>query len=443
MFIRDVFFTLTTEIFSVGGNLFIGILLARALTVPERGIMVLVMTLPWIIVSLAGMGLPQANIYLVGRKKRKAQTVWGNALVNAAIISLLTLLFLSAIKGTILNTALKGLPPQYWRPLMLLIPALLLDAMTLSILRARQRFDLFNLRRLVVPMVTLAGFVIALLVVKGGLTAVVNVYVIVTALMALFSLVITQRQVPLKLAWNRQLTTESLQFGAKSYLQNLVGTLNYRLDVYLLAFLLSPKEVAFYGVATSLAEVAWYIPNSVGLVLFPRLSNAPLEQVHQITAKVCRNTLGITGALVVGMLGMSRLLVPLVYGPAYRATVPPLLILLPGVIAMGVYKVLTRDFSSRNRQQVSILASSVALTLNVGLDLLLIRPWGIVGAATASTVGYTAAGAVLLIFFLRDSKLDWREVLLPRWDELVGHWHWVKVSFWNLVKQRQDLERVV
>jgi Na+-driven multidrug efflux pump len=134
------------------------------------------------------------------------------------------------------------------------------------------------------------------------------------------------------------------------------------------------------------------------------------------------------------MLGVSWLLVPLVYGPAYRATVPPLLILLPGVMAMGVFKVLTRDFSSRNRQQVSILASGVALVLNMGLDLLLIRRWGVTGAATASTVGYTAAGAVLLAFFLRDSKLDWREVLLPRWDELIGHWHWAKASLQN---QRQ------
>lgn len=437
MFIRDVFLTFTTEIFSVGGNFLIGILLARALTVPERGIMVLVMTLPWAIISFASLGLPQANIYLVGRKKRDVQTVWGNALVNAVAIGLLAILFLGAIQGTILNTALKGLPQKYWWPLMLLVPTLLVDAMTLSILRARQRFDLFNLRRLAVPIVTLAGFVIALLVLKGGLTAAVSVYVAVTVLMALLSLVMTWHQVPLKPSWHRQLTGESLRFGAKSYLQNLVGALNYRLDVYLIAFLLTPKEVAFYGVATSLAEVAWYIPNSVGMVLFPRLSNAPLEQIHHITARVCRNTLAITSLVVVGMLGVSWLLVPLVYGPAYCATVPPLLVLLPGVMAMGVYKVLTRDFTSRNRQQVSILASGLALALNVGLDLLLIRRWGVAGAATASTVGYTAAGAVLLASFLRDSKLDWREVLLPKWDELVGHLHWAKAGLQGQMARRK------
>jgi len=89
-------------------------------------------------------------------------------------------------------------------------------------------------------------------------------------LMAILSLVLTGREVPLILTFDRLLTKETFRFGLKSYLQNLVGSLNYRLDVYILAFFLTPKQVAFYGVATSLAEVAWYIPNSVGVVLFPR-----------------------------------------------------------------------------------------------------------------------------------------------------------------------------
>lgn len=429
MFIRDVFYTFFTEIFSLAVNFLIGVVLARALTVPERGIMVLVMTLPWTVVSFASLGLPQANIYLVGRKKRDAKIVLGNALTSAVVIGLSAALFLTVIKGTVLSTVLRGLPQEYWLPLMVLIPTLFVDIMALSILRARQRFDLFNLRQLLVSVMTMIGFAIALLVVKGGLTAAVHVYVAVTVLISILSLVLSSREVPLTLAFDCSLIEETFRFGLKSYIQNLVGSLNYRLDVYLLALLLTPKQVAFYGVATSLAEVAWYVPNSVGVVLFPRLSHAPLEQVHQITAKVCRNTLAIAGAIVVGMLTVSWLFVPLAYGSAYRATVPPLLILLPGVMSMAIYKVLTRNFTSRDRQQVSILASSVALMLNVSLDWMLIPQWGVVGAAMASTAGYTAAGVLLLAFFLRDSGLPWQEVLLPRWGELIGHWHWAKARF--------------
>jgi O-antigen/teichoic acid export membrane protein len=255
------------------------------------------------------------------------------------------------------------------------------------------------------------------------------VYIAITTIMVVFSLTLVKKEVTLTLTFNPRLTGELLRFGSKSYLQNLVGVLNYRLGIFLLAYYLDPEQVAFYAVAAALAEVAWYFPNSVGVVLFPRLSNAPPEEMHRITARVCRDTLTITGIIVVGILAASWLFVPLVYGAPYRASVLPLLILLPGVISMGIFKVLTRNFTSRNRQQISILASSVALVLIVSLNLVLIPRWGVAGAALASTIGYTTAGMVLLTFFLRDSKLPWQEVLLPRRSELVGHLYWAKERF--------------
>ena len=89
-------------------------------------------------------------------------------------------------------------------------------------------------------------------------------------------------------------------------------------------------------------------------------------------------------------------------------------------------KVLARDFNSRNEQQVPILAAGLALVLNTGLDLFLIPRWGVAGAATASTAGYTFAGAVLLIFFVRKSGLAWQDSIIPRWDELLGHLRWAR-----------------
>ncbi len=426
MFIRNVFYTFSTELFSVGATFLTGVILARTLSPTERGIMVLVMTLPWMIASFAALGMPQANIYLVGRKKYNVKKVLGNALVIAIVVGSLCVLVLNTVSRTTLNTALKGFPADYWLPLLLLVPALLIDISLLSILRARQRFDLFNLRRLVSAASLLIAFGLALVLGKGGLLAAVSVYIGVTTFMVIFSLILVRRETPVTLGVDVQLTGESLKFGLKSYAQNLVGILNYRLGIFLLAFYLSPKEVAFFGVATALAEVAWYFPNSVGVVLFPRLSNVPIEEVHQITARVCRDTLTITGLIVAGMLAVSWFFVPLIYGSAYRASVAPLLILLPGVMSMGIYKVLTRNFTSRNRQQISILAAGVALLLNVSLALALIPLWGVVGAATASTVGYTAAGVVLLFFFLRDSGLPWQEALLPKKDELLGHLGWAR-----------------
>jgi O-antigen/teichoic acid export membrane protein len=435
VFARNVLYTFSTEVFAVAGNFLIGVILARVLTPSERGILVLVMTLPWIVNSFASLGLPQANIYLLGRKRRDAKTVLGNSLLVSAGASLVLVAALQVMKELVLRTVLKGLPSEYWWQLMLLIPASLVDTMVLSVLRARQRFDLFNLRRLVMPILLLGGLGIGF-VTGGRLGTAVAVYTATTALMAVLSLALAGREVPLTLAFDRRLTSESLRFGLKSYMQNLVGRLNYRLDVYVLAFFLSPEQVAFYGVATSVVEVAFYLPNSVGMVLFPRLSSAPTDEAHQITARVCRNTLALTGIIIVGLLVGSGFLVPLLYGAAYKAAIPPLLVLLPGVLSMAIYKVLTRNFTSRDRQQVSIVASVLALVFNVGLDWILIPQWGIVGAATASTMGYTAAGLTLLILFFRESGIPWREVLLPDLNELAEHWRWGKKQLREWIGRR-------
>jgi O-antigen/teichoic acid export membrane protein len=203
--------------------------------------------------------------------------------------------------------------------------------------------------------------------------------------------------------------------------------------VYLLAFFLAPEQVAYYAIATALAEVAWYLPDTVGVVLFPRLSRMPHEEIHTITARVCRSTVGLTLIMVVVLGGVSWFFVPFAYGEAYAASVVPLLILLPGIVVMGIYKVLTRNYSSRDRQQVSIAAAFTALALNIGLNLVLIPLWGVPGAAVASTMGYIAAGVIMLFAFRRDSGLALSEVLLPRISELTGHLRWARSALLDLI----------
>jgi len=439
VFIGNVFLTFATELFCAVGNLAVGIVLARALSPADRGILVLVMTLPWVTANFASLGLPQASIYLVGRKRFDASTVLGNSLVLAVVISLLLVILFQATKNLVLATMLRGMPFQHWALVLTLVPASLIQVMVLSVLHARQRFDLYNLWRLAMSSATLVGFASALVLSAGGLSAAIWAYVSVSALLTVLSVVLTAREVPLTLALNLSLAAESVRFGLKSYVENLVAKLNWRIDFYLIAFFLPPEQLAFYGVATSLAEIAWYFPDSVGAVLFPRLSSAPADQVHEITAKVCRNTLVLTGLIVAGLSATSWFLVPLVYGPVYRATVPPLLILFPGVVCLTAFKVLTRNFTSRNRQQSAILTSCIALTLNVGLDWLLIPRWGIAGAAIASTIGYISAGVLLLALFVRDSGLPWQDVLLPRWAELVGHWQWAKEHVQSIIRHRGSL----
>jgi O-antigen/teichoic acid export membrane protein len=428
MFIRNVLWTFSTELLVLGGNFLTGILLARGLSVPERGLMALVMALPWTAAGLVNLGLPQASIFLIARKKYQSRPVILALIGLSLLLGAAAILTLLLLKSTILGSFLKDLPEQYYLPLVLLIPLLLMDGILLAYLRVRQRFDLFNLRRLGNSVLLLSGFSAALLILNGGLDAAIWVYITATVVLLALSILLAVREKPAGGNYPKKLAQESLSYGAKSYLQNLAGALNYRLDVYLLAFFLAPEFVAYYAIATAVAEVAWYVPDTVGVVLFPRLSSTSLDEINQITARVCRNTVAFTSAVVAGLALTGWWLVPILYGQAYRASSLPLLILLPGIVAMAVYKILTRNYSSRNRQEVSIAAAFTALGLNVGLNIVLIPALGVPGAALASTLAYTTAGGLMLIFFSRETGLGWQDLLLPRAGELNGHWQWAKMT---------------
>ena len=421
VFFRNVAGTFVTEILIVVLNLLLGVLTARVLGPDRRGVLALVMTLPLTLVYFADLGISKATIYLIGRRKRSEAAIAANSAVVALVVGLIIGIVAWLGRDMMLNTLLRGLPARYLGIILLLIPLLLLYTYWMAILRARHRFGLYNSLRLLTPVALLGFMTPALLVFRGGIGWAVVAYVVGMALAAAVGILAVAHLVRFKPAFDYPLARESLIYGLKSYLQNLVGHLTYRLDIYLVALLLSTRDVAFYSIATSIAELSWYIPNSVGVVLFPKLSNEPEERVHTLTAEVCRHAFVITLLTTLIFVSVGIVVIPVLYGADYSPAVLPLIALGPGVVAMSLYKVLTRNFSSRNRQQVSILIAAAGLSLNVILDILLVPYLGAAGAALASSCAYTVMGGTLLLAFKRESGLPWREILQPRRDDLMRY----------------------
>jgi len=441
-FFRNVLSTFMTEVLIVALNFFAGVLIARQLPPGERGVLALVMLLPITLAYFAEFGISRANVYLLGRRQRPPQAIASNSIVLALTLGGSSAFILWLVRDWVLHTFLSGVSELYFQSILFLIPLLLVDAYFMSILRGQQRFILFNLRRLLTPLLFLGG-VIVLVGIRGwGVKGAIIAYAFSTLLTVIVSTLMVGYLIPLRLGFDWRLATEAIGFGLKSYLQSLVGHLNYRLDVYLLALFLPPAEVAYYAIATSIAEVVWYIPNSVGTVLFPKLATEREDWVHSITAEVCRHTVLATGLASLGILVTGWWLIPLFYGTAYRPAVMPLLILTPGILAMAVYKVLTRNFSSRHRQQVSILAASVALVLNVSLNVYLIPRFGVVGAAISSLLSYMASATVLVIIFQRETGIPLRQLFIIRRSDMVRYVRaWFHFDWWlarRLQQRRGD-----
>lgn len=206
-----------------------------------------------------------------------------------------------------------------------------------------------------------------------------------------------------------------LGLGLRGHLGNIVQTFNYRLDALLVQGFQGQAAVGLYQTGVMLAEMVWYLPNAVGAALLPQIAATGETRT---TAGAARHTLLLT---TVGALALAGIAWPgfAFFRPAYLPTVAPMIVLLIGVVALSIHKVLASDLSGRGLPQYPTITSTVALCCTIGGDLLLIPRWGILGAAWTSTVAYFVQTLLLLLFYMRVTDVPLRVLLVPQRSDLV------------------------
>jgi O-antigen/teichoic acid export membrane protein len=187
----------------------------------------------------------------------------------------------------------------------------------------------------------------------------------------------------------------------------------FRSSIYLVSYFLGPTQTAFYSLALHFTEILLEIPQAVGWVIYPKMASLEKADVHRLTAQACRRTILLTATAGAGLAVAGPIIIPLWYGKAFAAAASPLMVAVFGAVMMSVFTILSRDFTSRNRQRVNIQAGLVALISNFALNIYLIPALGIVGAALATSLAYTLAAIMLLIPFRIDAGVKARDVLLP------------------------------
>jgi O-antigen/teichoic acid export membrane protein len=417
-FVRDSASVFATQIGVILLGIGTSVVTARALGPHDRGLFQLLMLLPTTLSNFVKLGIPQANVYYMRRRGASAGRIATNSLWLALVLGGGLALGCWLWRDTLLAPFLRKAPVAALPPTLLLLPFVLVQAFFLGILQAEERFREYSLQQVVPTVLGLIGMPVALFWFRAGLMGAVVTQTAIIAGVTLWLVWRVRRTAHFGLEPDRELMGGMLSFGGKSYLQTLASTLHFRIDQYMIGYLLSPAQVGLYAIAVNLTNLLLKVPDATGTVLFPRLAGASERDAHAQTSAVCRHTLFITVVAAVGYLLFGGLLVRLLYGEAYAGAVRPMLFMLPGVVMLSLYLLLTRNFTSRDRQGVNIAAAATALAVNVGLNCVLIPRWGITGAAVSTAVSYSLAALVLLVVFVRESGHTLRQTLIVRRKDL-------------------------
>jgi O-antigen/teichoic acid export membrane protein len=198
---------------------------------------------------------------------------------------------------------------------------------------------------------------------------------------------------------DRRLLRIAVRFGLRAWAGGLAYVLNARVDQIVLGLLAGNATLGVYAVAVNGSELLFYVPSAVGSALLPAIALSAPDALAERTLRVFRAVALITlvGAGAAALLG--PLLIPLVFGAPYRASVVPFLLLLPSAIGFAGNAVFSSALLAASAPGLSSLGPLVSLPTGIVLDLLLIPPLGASGAALAASAALLCGGTTAACAF--------------------------------------------
>jgi Membrane protein involved in the export of O-antigen and teichoic acid len=387
-------------------------LMARLLGPDGRGVYYLVVLTPSMLFALGQFGLPSAVSFFAGRG-RSGRSLQRLSLVLAGVLAAALLAATIPAVPFLTRSMLRAAPPDLLRLALISLPLQFVASFGGALLIGRQTMRRYN----VILVLQSAGALLSVVVLVGvlgmGVTGAVIGNLIVAAAGAL-AITIEARRVTRNDPETRPVRLGELaRYGAKLYPASLSSFFSYRADVFLLGLLLGDAgAIGLYSMAVSLAELTFFVPDSVSTVFFPRVAAAERASADEMTPLVSRFTVMVTALSVVGLVPAAFVLVRVIL-PAFTASLPAFLVILPGIVALSVAKVLSSYISGLGLPLPVAAASVSALIVNVIANLLLIPLWGIVGASAASLVSYTIHAAILVAMASRLTRRGWMDFLIP------------------------------
>jgi O-antigen/teichoic acid export membrane protein len=191
-----------------------------------------------------------------------------------------------------------------------------------------------------------------------------------------------------------------------------------RFDVLVLSLLASLTTVGNYAVAQTVAEIVLVVPQSFGFVVMPMVAAGESHRAAPALRLV--GTLAVVGVAVVAVVGPALIL--LGFGSAFRPALVPFFILLPGIWMLGCANICGSVLSGRRKPGAASVLAGLAALATLVLDLALIPPFGVVGAAIASTLAYGLYGLSSLVLVGRELGTPLAQLLFVTRAEAGGYW---------------------
>jgi O-antigen/teichoic acid export membrane protein len=386
-----------------------GVIIARALGPSVRGDYAAVTAWFGMLLIAGEMGQSSAVCYYVAHDARQARDY-----VATSRSMMLVTGILAVLAALVVAPALANGNPTLLRAYQIAfvgsVFAFLGTSYTFA-LQARSIGD-WNKVRLSQPVLSVVATIVVWRLGLLSLTTVVDILIGTTLLQLAYAYYWCRRGELAPGRAQRQLLRPLARYGLMQLAAVTPASINLLLDRLLLSQLVSPAELGWYAVASSVTLVPVPLVSAVGNVAFPRLAAQRLvsEESHRLQRAAVLASAGVATAILLPIAASAPWVIPLVFGPAFRGAVPLLWMLTPGGVFLSCSQVVGDLLRGRNRPGFVAISQGLAAIFTVVLLIALLPVAGVAGAAIASSVAY---GVALIAMMQCLWRLPHEEAPLP------------------------------
>ncbi|GAB4368765.1 MAG: hypothetical protein Kow0042_10100 [Calditrichia bacterium] len=408
-------FVVQLAIFAIG--FLNNVLLSRWLGPAALGMVVLLFQIAELIYKFTNFGMESSVLYHVSSRRFPLQRIFGTAFSLALIFILFAAVGTLVVFHTQLITLIFKKPEvdaviskAGW--CVLLIAGLLVYEYGSKITLGLQKYITYNKMSLVRPLLLLVFLSLTQMIWKLNITNAILVYGISWFIPGIL---LWKNTLPFKPSCDPGLARSFFSYGWKIMGANIFTFLSYRVDIFFIGYFWSPEMVGLYYVSLMIGERLHYLTQPTSTILFPATaSSAEQQNKTPVLARINFSVI-LLGAVVVAL--SAHWFIPLIFSSEFEASVTPLLILLPGIVALTLPKILSADLSGRGIPQISMYISILIFILKVVLNMVTIPRMGISGAALSSSIAYIFATILIGWTFKRITGTPIHKLFLIRWGD--------------------------
>jgi O-antigen/teichoic acid export membrane protein len=398
---QNVSLTLGRQLMAAFAQFLLVVVIARELGPEGNGFYAMAILIPAMLANLLNFGVGPATVYYLSRGDFNVhQAMSGNlslALI-AATVGIAIALPLLVIWG---GELFPGVPQGLLFLGLASFPLTLLLSYLNTILQGVEDFKSFNLTVVLPPFVNLVGVMVALYGFELGVEAAMVAYISgqLVGLLIVFSMLSRSKLIREEEEQGTCLSVyarKTLSYGWKAHLSNIMAFVNYRADIFLVNFFLTPASTGLYVIAVQVAEKLWMLSQAASTVLLPRLS-AMHQNPKARLALTNRGFVIVSMITTLASIGVSIALYWLispVFGEEYLQALPAFFWLLPGIIAGAGARIYANCIAAAGKPEWNMYVSVGVVTINIIGNILLVPKYGIVGAAWATSLAYVLNAVV-------------------------------------------------